>query len=127
MADFRRNNRFKGNGGAFKGPRSNRNNDHRENGGRRELGRQQGGECFTLRIEKMVQGGEGMARMEDGRVCFVAGALPDELCKVRLTFQMMQYILHHSGAKLIASGTDSIQVVTWMTFTRKHLQCSIME
>ena len=89
MADFRRNNRFKGNGGAFKGPRLNRNNDRRD--GRRELGRQQDGECFTLRIEKMVQGGEGMARLEDGRVCFVAGALPGELCKVRLTFQKKDF------------------------------------
>jgi len=89
MAEFRRNNRFKGNGGAFKGPRPNRNNDRRD--GRRELGRQQGGECFTLRIEKMVQGGEGMARLEDGRVCFVAGALPGELCKVGLTFQKKDF------------------------------------
>ena len=48
-------------------------------------------ECFTLRIEKMVQGGEGMARLEDGRVCFVAGALPGELCKVRLTFQKKDF------------------------------------
>ena len=91
MAEFRRNNRFKGNGDSFKGPRPNRYNDRRENGGRRELGRQQGGECFTLRIEKMVQGGEGMARLEDGRVCFVAGALPGELCKVRLTFQKKDF------------------------------------
>ena len=89
MADFRRNNRSKG--GAFKGPRLNRNNDCRENSGRRENGRQQGGECFTLRIEKMVQGGEGMARLEDGHVCFVAGALPGELCKVRLTFQKKDF------------------------------------
>ena len=89
MADFRRNNRFKGNGSSFKGPRLNRDNDRRD--GRRENGRQQGGECFTLRIEKMVQGGEGMARLEDGRVCFVAGALPGELCKVRLTFQKKDF------------------------------------
>ena len=91
MADFRRNNRSKNNGGAFKGTRPNRNNDRRENSGRRERSRQQGGECFTLRIEKMVQGGEGMARLEDGRVCFVAGALPGELCKVRLTFQKKDF------------------------------------
>jgi len=89
MAEFRRNNRFKGNGSSFKGPRLNHNNDRRD--GRRELGRQQGGECFTLCIEKMVQGGEGMARLDDGRVCFVAGALPGELCKVRLTFQKKDF------------------------------------
>ena len=85
MADFRRNNRFKGNGGAFKGPRPNRNND------RRDSSCESRGECYTLRIEKMVQGGEGMARLEDGRVCFVAGALPGELCKVRLTFQKKDF------------------------------------
>jgi 23S rRNA (uracil1939-C5)-methyltransferase len=32
----------------------------------------------------MVQGGEGMARLPDGRVCFVQGGLPGELCKVEL-------------------------------------------
>lgn len=38
-----------------------------------------------LRIEKMVQGGDGLGRLPDGRVCFVQGALPGELCKVALT------------------------------------------
>ena len=85
MVEFRRNNRFKGNGGAFKGPRPNRNND------RRDSSCESRGECLTLRIEKMVQGGEGMARLDDGRVCFVAGALPGELCKVRLTFQKKDF------------------------------------
>ena len=85
MVEFRRNNRFKGNGGAFKGPRPNRNND------RRDSSCESRGECLTLRIEKMVQGGEGMARLEDGHVCFVAGALPGELCKVRLTFQKKDF------------------------------------
>ncbi|WP_406538254.1 class I SAM-dependent RNA methyltransferase [Fibrobacter sp.] len=85
MVEFRRNNRFKGNGGAFKGPRPKRNND------RRDSSCVSRGDCLTLRIEKMVQGGEGMARLEDGRVCFVAGALPGELCKVRLTFQKKDF------------------------------------
>lgn len=39
----------------------------------------------------MVQGGEGMSRLPDGRVCFVAGALPGELCKVALTFQKKDF------------------------------------
>jgi len=89
MVEFRRNNRSKQDRFNRGNSRPNRNNDRRD--GRRELGRQQGGECFTLRIEKMVQGGEGMARLEDGRVCFVAGALPGELCKVRLTFQKKDF------------------------------------
>ena len=91
MVEFRRNNRSKQDRFNRGNSRPNRNNDRRENGGCRELGRQQGGECFMLRIEKMVQGGEGMARLEDGRVCFVAGALPGELCKVRLTFQKKDF------------------------------------
>ena len=32
----------------------------------------------------MVQGGEGMARLPDGRVCFVQGALAGELCQVEI-------------------------------------------
>ncbi|MBR6855036.1 MAG: class I SAM-dependent RNA methyltransferase [Fibrobacter sp.] len=80
MQDFRRNNRPSNN--RF---RPNRNND------RRGSSREPRGECFTLRIEKMVQGGEGLARLEDGRVCFVAGALPGEICKVRLTFQKKDF------------------------------------
>ena len=81
MQDFRRNNRFKGNGSPFKGSRPNSNND------RRGSSREPRGECFTLRIEKMVQGGEGLARLEDGRV----GVLPGEICKVRLTFQKKDF------------------------------------
>lgn len=46
---------------------------------------------MELRIEKMVQGGDGMARLPDGRICFVSGALPGELCKVRLTFQKKDF------------------------------------
>ena len=77
MPDFRRNNRPNNN--RF---RPNRDKDRRENSK---------AECYALRIEKMVQGGEGIARLEDGRVCFVAGALPGELCKVRLTFQKKDF------------------------------------
>ena len=49
------------------------------------------GEPVQLRIIKMVQGGGGMARLPDGRVCFVQGALPGELCEVELTFQKKDF------------------------------------
>ena len=29
----------------------------------------------TLRMEKMAQGGDALSHLEDGRVCFVSGAL----------------------------------------------------
>ena len=38
-----------------------------------------------LSIEKLVQGGEGLARLPDGRVCFVRGGLPGERCRVEPT------------------------------------------
>lgn len=85
MVEFRRNNRSKQDRFNRGNSRPNRNND------RRDSSCELRGECLTLRIEKMVQGGEGMARLEDGRVCFVAGALPGELCKVRLTFQKKDF------------------------------------
>ena len=40
---------------------------------------------FNLRIEKMVQGGEGMSHLPDGRICFIQGGLPGELCSVELS------------------------------------------
>lgn len=46
---------------------------------------------YDLRIEKLVQGGEGMARLSDGRVCFVQGALPGELCKVIFTLSKKDF------------------------------------
>ncbi|OWV18534.1 23S rRNA (uracil1939-C5)-methyltransferase [Fibrobacter sp. UWB16] len=85
MVEFRRNNHSKQDRFNRGNSRPNRNND------RRDSSREPRGECLMLRIEKMVQGGEGMARLEDGRVCFVAGALPGELCKVRLTFQKKDF------------------------------------
>ncbi|MFM8417173.1 MAG: TRAM domain-containing protein, partial [Actinomycetota bacterium] len=37
-----------------------------------------------LRIERLVAGGDAMARDSDGRVVFVGGALPDEVVDVGL-------------------------------------------
>lgn len=39
---------------------------------------------MLLTIEKMAQGGRGLARMSDGRVCFVEGALPGERVEVEI-------------------------------------------
>ncbi len=35
-----------------------------------------------VRIDKLVAGGDGLARQADGRVLFVSGALPGELVRV---------------------------------------------
>lgn len=65
-------------------------------------------EFFDLRIEKLVQGGEGMARLPDGRVCFVQGALPGELCKVRITFQKKDFTRGKAVA-VIESSPDRVE------------------
>ncbi len=41
-------------------------------------------EAHTLRIEKLVPGGLGLARLNDGRIALVGGALPGELVEARL-------------------------------------------
>ncbi len=41
-------------------------------------------EPLTVRAERMVAGGDAMARLEDGRVAFVTGALPDEEVEVEV-------------------------------------------
>ena len=66
-------------------------------------------EVFEVRIEKMVQGGEGMARLPDGRVCFVAGALPGELCKVAVTFTKKDFARGHVVEVLEGANPDRVE------------------
>ena len=39
----------------------------------------------TVRIEKLVHGGEGLAHLENGKAVFVRGVLPDELVEAAIT------------------------------------------
>ena len=66
-------------------------------------------EVFEVRIEKMVQGGEGLARLADGRVCFVAGALPGELCKVAVTFTKKDFARGHVVEVLEGANPDRVE------------------
>ena len=66
-------------------------------------------EVFEVRIEKMVQGGEGLARLADGRVCFVAGALPGELCKVAVTFTKKDFARGHVVEVLEGANRDRVE------------------
>lgn len=62
---------------------------------------------YELRIEKMVQGGEGLARLQDGRVCFVAGALPGELCKVKLSVNKKDFT-RGMAVEILEASTDRV-------------------
>lgn len=61
-----------------------------------------------LRVEKLVQGGEGMARLSDGRVCFVQGGLPGELCLVQLT-QDRKDFARGRVVKVLEKSVDRVQ------------------
>lgn len=101
MADFRRN---------FKDRRGPRNTGPRgSRGGVSGASRNAAGSRFVeLRIEKMVQGGEGMGRLEDGRVCFVSGGLPGELCKVLLNVQKKDFT-RGRVIEVIESSSDRVK------------------
>ncbi len=66
-------------------------------------------EVLEVRIEKMVQGGKGMARLPDGRVCFVAGALPGEFCKVAVTFTKKDFARGHVVELLEGANPDRVE------------------
>ena len=40
---------------------------------------------FILKIEKAAQGGDGFSHLQDGRACFVQGALPGETVLAKIT------------------------------------------
>jgi len=44
-----------------------------------------------VRTERMATGGEAVARLDDGRVVFVQGALPDETVRIELTQQKKRF------------------------------------
>ncbi len=46
---------------------------------------------MNLTIEKAAQGGRGIARLPDGRICFVADALPGETVSIRLLREKKDY------------------------------------
>ena len=45
----------------------------------------------TVRVDKVVAEGDGLGRLDDGRVVFVEGALPGELARVRMVKQSRDY------------------------------------
>ena len=63
---------------------------------------------FKLRIEKMVQGGEGFARLPDGRACFVQGGLPNELCNVELV-QNKKDFARGRAVEILEKSDDRVQ------------------
>lgn len=63
---------------------------------------------FELRIQKMVQGGAGLSRLPDGRVCFVRGVLPLELCKIKITKDAKD-VAFGSVVEILESSPDRIK------------------
>jgi 23S rRNA (uracil1939-C5)-methyltransferase len=47
---------------------------------------------IVVRAEKMAAGGDAIARLEDGRVAFVRGALPDELVEIHVSQSKKDFV-----------------------------------
>lgn len=60
-----------------------------------------------LYIEKLVQGGDCLARLPDGRACFVQNALPGELCEVKIT-QNKKDFAKGIAVKILEKSADRI-------------------
>ncbi len=58
----------------------------------------------TLKIEKSVYGGDGLARLGDGRVAFVPGAFPGETVKARISDERRRFVRCTLEEVLEASG-----------------------
>lgn len=63
---------------------------------------------LDLRIEKLVQGGEGLAYLPDGRVCFVQGGLPGELCRVEIVRDKKDFAQGHT-VEVIEKSDDRVR------------------
>lgn len=59
-------------------------------------------EKYTVRIEKLVAGGDGLARMDDGRVVFVPAVLPGETVEIVLAEKASDF-----GRGAVVAVTDT--------------------
>lgn len=64
-------------------------------------------EPLTVRAERMVAGGDAMARLEDGRVAFVTGALPGEEVEVELRNDRKDFV-KATVAEVIEPSNDRV-------------------
>ena len=76
----------------------------------------------TLKMEKMAQGGDALSHLEDGRVCFVSGAISGELATVRLTQNKKDYA-KGVAEKILEPSAD--RVVPACPFYGKCGGCSL--
>ena len=71
-------------------------------------------ETHTVRIEKLVAGGDGLARMDDGRVVFVPAVLPGESVEIAL------------AAKASDFGRGEVVTITETSSDRRRPPCPHM-
>jgi len=79
----------------------------------------------SVKIEKNVYGGDGLARLGDGRVCFVPGAFMGEMVKAEIVEQKKNYVKARlvevvdassecpripDGAKDVPAGVDPVSI-----------------
>jgi 23S rRNA (uracil1939-C5)-methyltransferase len=84
----------------------------------------------TVRIEKLVNGGQGLGQLEDGRKVFVWNALPGETVTVRIIKQKRSYaeaiaeeVLESSPEREAPREANYLATSPWqiMTFAAEHI------
>ncbi len=65
-------------------------------------------DSHQIRIERLVAGGDALGHLDDGRVVFVPGALPDEVVDIEITHTKTDF----ARAKLIHVATESPHRIT---------------
>lgn len=92
----------------------------------------------TLRLEKIVGGGQALGTLEDGRKAFVWGGLPGEMVTIRITKKKSHFvegivseILEPSNERVAPLDTDSyLSTSPWqiMTFeSEQHYKAALIE
>lgn len=82
------------------------------------------GNKLQLTIEKLVPGGQALARSDDGKVAFVWGALPDETVEVEVTKKKSKYIeavatrVHEASPERVAASDEAYLATSpWQIFS----------
>ena len=58
--------------------------------------------AVRLRVERVVAGGDGLARASDGRVVFVPGALPGEVVDAHVVDRRRDFARAHTDALVVS-------------------------
>ena len=63
-----------------------------------------------ITIDALAYGGAGVGRLADGRVCFAAGALPQEVVKIQITAEKKRFVIG-KVLEVLAASPERIEPI----------------